>query len=229
MGLSSLIKREIAITVGTVILVSTIFVMFSYAIFKVEATAETDTIKFGDISLKMCVNSKCDSEINNQDNVIGLVTASDGTTKHVPIYPTADPTSSAEWANLSPYTFQLTNNGDLDLYITVLLEKDTTGLSFTETSTYPGGTISNTYTGDVDETEVKIGFAEGSATPTIQLYSDTLDSADNTHKIAKNILIKKGETKTYNLYAYLKSDAANASQGKIFVTNITVRGEYLPA
>ena len=229
MGLSSLIKREIAITVGTVILVSTIFVMFSYAIFKVEATAETDTIKFGDISLKMCVNSKCDSEINNQDNVIGSVTASDGTTKHVPIYPTADPTSSAEWANLSPYTFQLTNNGDLDLYITVLLEKDTTGLSFTETSTYPGGTISNTYTGDVDENEVKIGFAEGSATPTIQLYSDKLDSADNTHKIANNILIKKGETKTYNLYAYLKSDAANASQGKIFVTNITVRGEYLPA
>lgn len=223
MGLSSLIKREIAITICTVILVSTIFIVFSYAVFKVEATTSAETISFGNISLKMCVNSKCDSSINNQDNVIGLTTLSDGTTKHVPIYPSADITS---WTGVTPYTFQLTNNGDLDLYASVILEK-VTGQSFTETTTNPDGSITDTYTGDADDDEIKIAFSESSGTPTIKLFSD-LKNSDETYTVASNIYIKKGETKTYNLYAYLKSDADNANLGKVFVTNITIRGEYKP-
>ena len=232
MGLGNLIKREIAITICTVLLVSTTFLMFSYSIFKVDKEAPADTIKFGDIALRMCVNSKCDENINNLDNVIGIETTTDSNgsviTKHIPIFPTNDPTTAEEWASLKPYTFELTNTGSLDLYVTILLEKDETSLTLTEERKTPSGTTSITYNEQVDDSEVKIGFGEVSATPTIKLYSDTLDSSDNKHKISKNILLKAGETKTYNLYAWLRSDAQNASQGKYFITNITTKGEYLP-
>ena len=232
MGLGNLIKREIAITICTVLLVSTTFLMFSYSIFKVDKEAPADTIKFGDIALRMCVNSKCDENINNLDNVIGIETTTDSNgsviTKHIPIFPTNDPTTAEEWASLKPYTFELTNTGSLDLYVTILLEKDETSLTLTEERKTPSGTTSITYNEQVDDSEVKIGFGEAGATSTIKLYSDTLDSSDNKHKISKNILLKAGETKTYNLYAWLRSDAQNASQGKYFITNITAKGEYLP-
>ena len=232
MGLGNLIKREIAITICTVLLVSTTFLMFSYSIFKVDKETPADTIKFGDIALRMCVDSKCDENINNLDNVIGIETTTDSNgsviTKHIPIFPTNDPTTAEEWASLKPYTFELTNTGSLDLYVTILLEKDETSLTLTEERKTPSGTTSITYNEQVDDSEVKIGFGEASATPTIKLYSDTLDSSDNKHKISKNILLKAGETKTYNLYAWLRSDAQNASQGKYFITNITAKGEYLP-
>ncbi len=232
MGLGNLIKREIAITICTVLLVSTTFLMFSYSIFKVDKEAPADTIKFGDIALRMCVDSKCDENINNLDNVIGIETTTDSNgsiiTRHIPIFPTNDPTTAEEWASLKPYTFELTNTGSLDLYVTILLEKDETSLTLTEERKTPSGTTSITYNEQVDDSEVKIGFGEVSATPTIKLYSDTLDSSDNKHKISKNILLKAGETKTYNLYAWLRSDAQNASQGKYFITNITAKGEYLP-
>ncbi len=232
MGLGNLIKREIAITICTVLLVSTTFLMFSYSIFKVDKETPADTIKFGDIALRMCVDSKCDENINNLDNVIGIETTTDSNgsviTKHIPIFPTNDPTTAEEWASLKPYTFELTNTGSLDLYVTILLEKDETSLTLTEERKTPSGTTSITYNEQVDDSEVKIGFGEAGATPTIKLYSDTLDSSDNKHKISKNILLKAGETKTYNLYAWLRSDAQNASQGKYFITNITAKGEYLP-
>ncbi len=232
MGLGNLIKREIAITICTVLLVSTTFLMFSYSIFKVDKETPADTIKFGDIALRMCVDSKCDENINNLDNVIGIETTTDSNgsviTKHIPIFPTNDPTTAEEWASLKPYTFELTNTGSLDLYVTILLEKDETSLTLTEERKTPSGTTSITYNEQVDDSEVKIGFGEAGATSTIKLYSDTLDTSDNKHKISKNILLKAGETKTYNLYAWLRSDAQNASQGKYFITNITAKGEYLP-
>ena len=233
MGLGNLIKREIAITICTVLLISTTFLMFSYSIFKVDEEAPADTIKFGDISLRMCVNSLCDESINNLDNVIGIQKTMDSNgsivTKHIPIFPTTDPTTAEEWASLTSYTFELTNTGSLDLYVTIILEKDATATTINEERENPDGTTSITYGEQVDDSEVKIGFGEASATPTIKLYSDTLDSSDNTHKISKNILLKAGETKTYNLYAWLRSDAQNASQGKYFITNITAKGEYLPS
>ena len=232
MGLGNLIKREIAITICTVLLISTTFLMFSYSIFKVDKETPADTIKFGDIALRMCVNSLCDKSINNLDNVIGIQKTMDSNgsivTKHIPIFPTNDPTTAEEWASLTSYTFELTNTGTLDLYVTIILEKDTTATTINEERENPDGTTTITYGKQVDDSEVKIGFGEASATPTIKLYSDTLDSSDNKHKISKNILLKAGETKTYNLYAWLRSDAQNASQGKYFITNITTKGEYLP-
>ena len=215
-----MINREIKITIGVVAIVSLIFIAMSYAIFKVDTTGSTDTIKFGDISLAFCKDSTCDSTISDIGNVIGTEKDANGNTVYSKIYPVSDPSTASDWDNLKPYIFTLTNNGDIPLYVSLYLEKDPTA-----------GTIVSDgveYSEFVSDDEVKIAIGEGTSTPTINLYSDKVD-ADGNHKIASNILINVGEKKTFKLYAWLKSDATNASQGKYFVTQISARGEYFPS
>jgi hypothetical protein len=220
MGLKGMINREIKITIGVVAIVSLIFIAMSYAIFKVDTTGSTDTIKFGDISLAFCKDSTCDSTISDIGNVIGTEKDANGNTVYSKIYPVSDPSTASDWNNLKPYIFTLTNDGDIPLYVSLYLEKDPTA-----------GTIVSDgveYSEFVSDDEVKIAIGEGTSTPTINLYSDKVD-ADGNHKIASNILINVGEKKTFKLYAWLKSDATNASQGKYFVTQISARGEYFPS
>ena len=215
-----MINREIKITIGVVAIVSLIFIAMSYAIFKVDTTGSTDTIKFGDISLAFCKDSTCDSTISDIGNVIGTEKDANGNTVYSKIYPVSDPSTASDWDNLKPYIFTLTNDGDIPLYVSLYLEKDPTA-----------GTIVSDgveYSEFVNDDEVKIAIGEGTSTPTINLYSDKVD-ADGNHKIASNILINVGEKKTFKLYAWLKSDATNASQGKYFVTQISARGEYFPS
>ena len=215
-----MINREIKITIGVVAIVSLIFIAMSYAIFKVDTTGSTDTIKFGDISLAFCKDSTCDSTISDIGNVIGTEKDANGNTVYSKIYPVSDPSTASDWNNLKPYIFTLTNDGDIPLYVSLYLEKDPTA-----------GTIVSDgveYSEFVSDDEVKIAIGEGTSTPTTTLYSSNVD-ADGNHKIASNILINVGEKKTFKLYAWLKSDATNASQGKYFVTQISARGEYFPS
>ena len=215
-----MINREIKITIGVVAIVSLIFIAMSYAIFKVDTTGSTDTIKFGDISLAFCKDSTCDSTISDIGNVIGTEKDANGNTVYSKIYPVSDPSTASDWNNLKPYIFTLTNDGDIPLYVSLYLEKDPTA-----------GTIVSDgveYSEFVSDDEVKIAIGEGTSIPTISLYSAKVD-ADGNHKIASNISINVGEKKTFKLYAWLKSDATNASQGKYFVTQISARGEYFPS
>ena len=220
MGLEKLINREIKITIGVVLFVSILFIALSYAIFKVDKSGASDVIKFGDISLSFCKDSTCASNVSNIGNIIGTETDSNGNTVYSKIYPVADPVTNDDWNNLKPYIFTLTNTGSLPLYVSIFLERDMTA-----------GVISdgtNEYSEFVSDDQVKIGFGVQGETPAIGLYSDYLNTTDNNHKIASNIQIGVGETKIFNLYAWLKSDAQNASLGKYFVTQISARGEYLP-
>ena len=190
------------------------------SIFKVDTTGNTDTIKFGDISLAFCKDSSCDSTISDIGNVIGTEKDANGNTVYSKIYPVSDPSTASDWNNLKPYIFTLTNDGDIPLYVSLYLEKDPTA-----------GTIVSDgveYSEFVSDDEVKIAIGEGTSIPTISLYSAKVD-ADGNHKIASNILINVGEKKIFKLYAWLKSDATNASQGKYFVTQISARGEYFPS
>ena len=220
MGLEKLINREIKITIGVVLFVSILFIALSYAIFKVDKSGASDVIKFGDISLSFCKDSTCASNVSNIGNIIGTETDSNGNTVYSKIYPVADPVTNDDWNNLKPYIFTLTNTGSLPLYVSIFLERDMTA-----------GVISDgtsEYSEFVNDDQVKIGFGVQGETPAIGLYSDYLNTTDNNHKITSNIQIGVGETKIFNLYAWLKSDAQNASLGKYFVTQISARGEYLP-
>lgn len=226
MGLERLLKREIAITITVVCLVTTLFVMFSYAIFKVDTTGETNVITFGDIKLTFCQDSTCDSSIPNMGNVIGTETVN-GTTTYVPIYPQNDPTTTTEWNALKPYIFKITNSGSLPLNLSLYLEKDTTATSFTQDRVVNGTTYTESFTAAVDDSEIKIAIGEYGSTPTIKLYSET-SNTNGEHELINNVYLEPNASKIFSLYAWLKSDAANASQGKYFVTLITARGEYVP-
>ena len=136
MGLEKMIKREIGITIATVLLVTTVFLMFSYAIFKVDVSGETNVITFGDVAMSFCEDSTCASTIPNIGNVIGTTTDENGVTKYVPIYPSekseTETWTEEDYAKLSPYIFTLENTGTLSLYVTLFLNRDTTpGLSYT--------------------------------------------------------------------------------------------------
>lgn len=232
MKLSKLIKREIGITIATVLLVTTVFIMFSYAIFKVEVSGDTDVITFGDIDMSFCTNTECDSTLENVSNVIGTKTEG-GVTKYVPVYPQKDPVTEAEWNELTPYTFSLKNTGDLDLYISLYLVKDTTATIEHEIDgKYEEEKDISKYTASiVDDNQIKVAIGEKNSTPTIRLFSEytTIDTTNGqSREIAKNILIPAGESKIFNLYAWLREDAENASQGKLFVSQIFAKGEYLP-
>lgn len=224
MGLEKLLKREIGITIATVLLVTTIFIMFSYAIFKVEVSGDKNVITFGDVKLSFCKDRECNSTIENIGNIIGTKTEN-GITKYVPIYPQADPTTTSEWESLIPYTFTLTNDGALELYVSLFLEKEENPeLKYTMDD--PNQDLSS-YKEAVEDNQIKIGIGESGTNPTPKLYSETL--IDGAHKIADGIHLAPGETKIFNLYAWLVATADNASQGKYFVTQISARGEYMPA
>lgn len=224
MGLDKLIKREIGITIATVLLVTTVFIMSSYAIFKVEVSGDTNAITFGDISMSFCADKTCNSTLQNIGNVIGT-TQENGITKYVPIYPQADPATTNDWEKLTPYTFTLTNDGTLDLYISLLLTKDTSSdLKYTVDNSYTyeatttdgistcpkGGTLngtncvidtSSTYDTQVDDSQIKIAIGEGNNTPTIKLYSATkVEKKDKPgeyeYVIATNILLPATDPKT---------------------------------
>lgn len=231
MGLDKLIKREISITIATVLLVTTVFIMFSYAIFKVEVSGEQNVITFGDVAMQFCKDTTCNSTISNIGNVIGTKTEN-GITRYVPIYPQNDPTTTEEWNQLTPYTFTLSNKGSLDLYISIYLAKtNEENYNFEHADIDDPNQDLSSFTKPVDDDQIKIALGEKDSTPTIKLFSEfetTTELEKETKKIASNILIPAGETKVFNLYAWLKSDAANASQGKYFVTQISARGEYLP-
>lgn len=226
MDLEKLIKREILITIAVVCLVTTLFLMFSYSIFKVEKDGKTEVITFGDINLTICTDSTCDTSISNMGNVIGTEIVN-GSTNYIPIYPQNDPTTESEWNNLKPYIFKITNTGSLPLNLSLYLEKDTSTSSYSTNRVVNGTTYNENFTESVSDSEIKIAIGEYGSTPTIKLYSETLNS-NNEHELVNNIYIASGESKIFNLYAWLKSDAVNSSQGKYFVTLITAHGEYIP-
>ena len=231
--IDKLLKREISITVSIVIIVSLLFIAFSYAIFKIDVNSESSTITFGDIDLSFCKNETCDEKLTNIDNIIGKKTEN-GITSYVPIYPQDDPSKLEDYSSLTPYTFTITNTGDLDLYVSLYLEKDETEAAKTgnnpHTSETQSDQASDLYNKSASEDQIKIAIGEVGILPTIKLYSSTKNVVNQivSHEIASQIYLKSGESKTFNLYAWLVSDAKNESQGAYFITKISAKGEYLP-
>ena len=171
MGLEKLIKREIGITIAVVLLVTTVFIMFSYAIFKVEVSGAPNAITFGDINLSFCQDSECETTIPNIGTIIGTRTV-DGVTKYVPVYPQKDPSTTDEWSELTPYTFVLENKGTIDLYVSLYLTKESTAdLKYTIDESFQGQDISS-FTEAVDDDQIKIAIGERGTNPTTTLFSD---------------------------------------------------------
>ena len=88
------------------------------------------------------------------------------------------------------------------------------------------------FTESVDDSEIKIAIGEQGTNPVPKLFSsfqeEIVVNDIKGRKIAYNISIPAGQSKTFNLYAWLREDAENAAQGKFFVTQISAKGEYKP-
>lgn len=228
-----MIKREIGITIATVLLVTTVFLMFSYAIFKVDVSGESNVITFGDVAMSFCTDSTCNSTIPNIGNIIGTEPDGNGGTRYVPIYPAEKSETEAwvadDYAKLTPYIFTLTNDGSLSLNVTLFLNRDTTpSLKYTFDQTINGENYTQEFNSPVDDDQIMVAIGEEGTLPTKMLYSNTTNDATGGKVIATNIELKPSETKIMYLYAWLKSDAENAAQGKYFVSQISARGEFIP-
>ena len=103
MNLDSLIKREIKITVITMILLSITFFGVTYAIYMRIDEKNIGAIATGNLSMQMCTDDTC-SDLSDLGNVIGGE-----------MYPM----SEEEGLTVSPYSFIIKNTGTVNLTVSV--------------------------------------------------------------------------------------------------------------
>lgn len=256
------INRRILFTVVTLVVVSTVFARYTYAAFKIETSGETTTIKFGDIEMSLCDTSTCDSSGTLYTNSIGTRTFTyhganneelQGT-GYKSYYPISDPDSTynSTWNNMDYYKFDLKNTGDLDLYVSIYLENDTTSnLTYTinhganTTYTKNDGTNNNSFTesgtNETVRTETFNSFVganvneykyfkvalllDGTTTPSIQTFKTIYD---NDYLVASNISLPAGQTKTYYLYIWLSNDETVDATERTACNNATTTYESNP-
>ncbi|MEG2457324.1 MAG: hypothetical protein RSB41_00280 [Bacilli bacterium] len=219
MNLEKLLKREILITVVTVSIIALGFFAFSYAYFKQTDTGKTNAITFGDIKLTFCNDTSCETTVQNLGRTIGVTTSGGVTTPN-----TILPLTDAEGLATAPYIFKVTNTGNLKLTAKVILEPDltfVTGIAGND----PFGVPYSSYTRVADD-QMKIAIVENSVAPTPA--DSILYSTLTNREIKSGIVLNPGDIKIYKVYIWEKSDALNTSQGKYFVTNIKVAGDYIP-
>jgi len=148
----------------------------------------------------------------NLGNIIGWEDDGSGTAVPTVLYPMSE---SDALNNSTPYKFVLTNTGDYDLLLTIKLEPDT---SFDLVNEWPSYSDYSS-----DYANINIAFGEDNLTPTSMAYSSLTN-----YEIADNIVLEAGDSKIYNLYAWVDENAENSAQGTYFVTAISVVGEYIP-
>jgi len=211
-NLTSLIKREITIIVLSIVLVILGLIAVSYALFFDVDSGGTNSISFGNISMELCANDVCNQTVENLGNIIGWEDDGSGTAVPTVLYPMSE---SDALNNSTPYKFVLTNTGDYDLLLTIKLEPDT---SFDLVNEWPSYSDYSS-----DYANINIAFGEDNLTPTSMAYSSLTN-----YEIADNIVLEAGDSKIYNLYAWVDENAENSAQGTYFVTAISVVGEYIP-
>ena len=240
------IYRKIIITSITATLMILFITGISYSAFNVNAKSEKQVLTFGDIKIDMCYNSSC-SDVIDMGHIIGTKTENDLTT-FIPQYPISD---NEYMDKVVPYKFEVENTGNLDLYLSLLLEVD---------SSSPGGVIEEdknlptdayinneninsnvvqTFTEKVSESEYKYFkvalLEENTDTPLIKTLS-SIKTQDN--KLVNNISLNSKDKKVYSLYIWLSKEEMlsyeneeniNSVIGKYLVTNISATGEYKPS
>lgn len=112
MNLRKLIRREIMITAISVILISITFFSVSYAIYMTVDEREIGTLTFADLYFESCSDSTCEDVGENLGNSI--------------INVSSVPLSDTEGVALDPYSFKVSNYGNLQLITYVYVSIDTT-------------------------------------------------------------------------------------------------------
>src|SRR5574344_2081722 len=101
MNAIKIIKKEIIITVLSLLILICFFGYFTYAFYTDTKESETNVINYGDLSLEFCTNSTCDSSVTNIGRTIGR--DSSGNINLLM------PKSESEALEDVPYIFKITN------------------------------------------------------------------------------------------------------------------------
>ena len=203
MNLLQLIKREILITILSIVIIVSFFGLITYAYFMDIKETDLNVIKYGDIELTFCADTSCDGSISN----IGRVVGRDGSGAPIFMYPQIE----AEALATVPYIFKLSNTGDLGLDLTIRLEKEDNPTLASEYSDYT----------PADDTYIYTAFGVQGEDPVVKLYTELEDGS-----ILLNLFLEKSETRIFNLWTWLKEDAPNEAQGTYFIADISIKGEY---
>ena len=112
----------------------------------------------------------------------------------------AAPVSDSKGQSQAPYTFTITNEGNLTAYYHVLLEEDS------------ANTLSNSYL------KMRITGSDGYDSGVVKVNS----YGTGTFEIIGENELAVDETVTYNLYMWLDENADNSAQGKTYKSKIVV-------
>ena len=114
----------------------------------------------------------------------------------------ATPTTDADGLKSTPYTFTITNGGDINAYYTVSNEEE----------------LSNTL--DTSYLRMKLTGSDGydSGIKTVK------ELGTETYKIIDDTLLATGKSVTYELRMWISQDAGNDIQDKIYKSKIVVNG-----
>ncbi|MBQ3142481.1 MAG: hypothetical protein IJB82_03140 [Bacilli bacterium] len=200
-NISKVIKREIILTIISVVVLVSFFSLFTYAFFMDIKETDVNVLNYGDLTLEFCVDASCDSNIEN----IGRTIGTDENGDPVSMYPQ----SELEALENVPYIFKVTNTGDYKQTIKIKLMKKENPELHGNYSDYR----------ELDLQYLNLSFSElGLEVQTMpyQEFDGILDT----------IVLEPNEERIYNLWLWIKEDAPNSIQGSYFIADISLTGEY---
>ena len=177
-ALTKMAKRQLLVTLFSILGVTIISLGSAYAVFtSVSKSADYNVIKVGTLNIDFGTDS------NNTINLTGQ-------------YPMSD----EEGLKLTPYTFTITNTGNINAYYHVSLEEEATN------------TLDNSYI------RMKLTNNKGydSGISNVNMYGT------GTFNIKSEEVLEPGDKVTYTLWMWLDETADNSAQGKEYKSKIVV-------
>lgn len=203
MNTVKVIKKEIVITILSLLILICFFGYFTYAYYTDTKESKTSVINYGDLSLEFCANSTCGSLISNIGRTIGR--DSDGNINLLM------PKSENEALEDMPYIFKVTNTGNYPLKVAVKLTKDSAPSINSSMSDYS----------PIDDEYISVAFGEQGLKPDVIAFNEiTEDTIGYFH-------INVGESRIFNLWTWVIENAPNSVQKSYFIANISLTGEYV--
>ncbi len=181
-ALTKMAKKQLTITLCSIFGVTLLTIGSAFSIFTTQAVGEDQVIKVGALNIDFGADA-------------------DGTLSLTGNYPMED----AEGQATSPYTFTITNTGDIEADYTVKLEDDTEMID--------QEACTNNL---IDKNQVKYSIDAG--TPGV------LGSLASKRNVIDQGTLASGASKTYNIRLWIKNDAPNTVLNRHYHGKIVVEG-----
>ena len=204
MNLTKYIKREMLLTVVTVIAIAITFFGVSYAIYFVIDEKNIGTVSFEQLTFDMCADENCNTG---------------GTTYGTTITGTVYPMSNEKGVQQTPYLFKVSDNGTAPMRVKVYVARDNNPENYENiviaakvqgTSTYTYASLSSSDIAVVLDTTLTVGQNK-----IIEIYMWLDEESENE-------MIGKSASLFVNAIGYYKpNDSSNLHTTDKYVANVT--------